>query len=326
MLRIWVDTDIGGDIDDAVALLCAARHPDLDLIGVSTVYGRVDAKQWLARELLARAGLDVPRLRGCSAAPAVVLAGAATPVRGRKPDEKLYAYEKLAPADLPPLGSARGVPCDPHGGDPEPAEGPQMPPQEDEARLEAIASAMRASGAFDLVTIGPLTNIGRLISHDPTIVECWRSVTCMAGRLEGEPEYNVLCDPAAAEIAFRKTNPRLVGLEACSDTLPRREVEALLDTSDPASVFFLECYRAYRSREGEDKPDDPLTLFDPIALLSLIAPQAFDFQPVRIAMDREGRMRLTDDGFPVSYALSSDWAQVRPLIERLLGPRSGWAT
>jgi inosine-uridine nucleoside N-ribohydrolase len=224
-------------------------------------------------------------------------------VRGRKPDEKLYAYEKLAPADLP-----------------------QMPPQEDEARLEAIASAMRASGAFDLVTIGPLTNIGRLISHDPTIVECWRSVTCMAGRLEGEPEYNVLCDPAAAEIAFRKTNPRLVGLEACSDTLPRREVEALLDTSDPASVFFLECYRAYRSREGEDKPDDPLTLFDPIALLSLIAPQAFDFQPVRIAMDREGRMRLTDDGFPVSYALSSDWAQVRPLIERLLGPRSGWAT
>jgi purine nucleosidase len=303
MLRIWVDTDIGGDIDDAVALLCAARHPGVDLIGVSTVYGRVDAKQWLARELLVRAGLDVPRLRGCSAAPAVVLAGAVMPVRGRSPDEKLYSYERLAPADLP-----------------------TMPPREDEARLEAIASAMRALGPFDLVTIGPLTNIGRLISRDPTIVGCWRTVTCMAGRLEGEPEYNVFCDPAAAEIAFRKTNPRLVGLEACSDTLPRREVEALLDTSDPASVFFLECYRAYRSREGEDKPDDPLTLFDPIALLSLIAPQAFDFQPVRIAMDREGRMRLTDDGFPVSYALSSDWAQVRPLIERLLGPRSGWAT
>jgi inosine-uridine nucleoside N-ribohydrolase len=303
MLRIWVDTDIGGDIDDAVALLCAARHPGVDLIGVSTVYGRVDAKQWLARELLVRAGLDVPRLRGCSAAPAVVLAGAVMPVRGRSPDEKLYSYERLAPADLP-----------------------TMPPREDEARLEAIASAMRALGPFDLVTIGPLTNIGRLISRDPTIVGCWRTVTCMAGRLEGEPEYNVFCDPAAAEIAFRKTNPRLVGLEACSDTLPRREVEALLDTSDPASVLFLECYRAYRSREGEDKPDDPLTLFDPIALLSLIAPQAFDFQPVRIAMDREGRMRLTDDGFPVSYALSSDWAQVRPLIERLLGPRSGWAT
>ena len=302
-VRVWIDTDIGGDIDDAVALLCAARHPGVDLIGVSTVYGRVDAKHWLARELLVRAGLDVPRLRGCSAAPAVVLAGAVMPVRGRSPDEKFYSYERLAPADLP-----------------------TMPPREDEARLEAIASAMRALGPFDLVTIGPLTNIGRLISHDPAIVECWRSVTCMAGRLEGKPEYNVFCDPAAAEIAFRKTNPRLVGLEACSDTLPRREVEALLDTSDPASVFFLECYRAYRSREGEDKPDDPLTLFDPIALLSLIAPQAFDFQPVRIAMDREGRMRLTDDGFPVSYALSSDWAQVRPLIERLLGPRSGWAT
>jgi len=35
--NIWIDTDIGDDIDDAVALWVAARHRGLRLVGVSTV-------------------------------------------------------------------------------------------------------------------------------------------------------------------------------------------------------------------------------------------------------------------------------------------------
>ncbi len=35
-MRLWVDTDVGTNPDDAVALLCARRHPDVLLVGVST--------------------------------------------------------------------------------------------------------------------------------------------------------------------------------------------------------------------------------------------------------------------------------------------------
>ena len=39
-VRLWIDTDIGDNPDDAVALLCAAAHPDVELVGVSTTGGR----------------------------------------------------------------------------------------------------------------------------------------------------------------------------------------------------------------------------------------------------------------------------------------------
>ncbi len=38
-MRVWIDTDVGDDPDDAVALLCARSHPAVDLVGVSVVGG-----------------------------------------------------------------------------------------------------------------------------------------------------------------------------------------------------------------------------------------------------------------------------------------------
>ena len=35
-MRLWIDTDIGDDPDDTVALWCAARSSDAQLVGVST--------------------------------------------------------------------------------------------------------------------------------------------------------------------------------------------------------------------------------------------------------------------------------------------------
>lgn len=37
MTRLWVDTDVGTNVDDAVALLVAVAHPALDLVGISIV-------------------------------------------------------------------------------------------------------------------------------------------------------------------------------------------------------------------------------------------------------------------------------------------------
>lgn len=36
-MRCWVDTDVGDDPDDMVALACAAAHPEVELAGVSTI-------------------------------------------------------------------------------------------------------------------------------------------------------------------------------------------------------------------------------------------------------------------------------------------------
>jgi inosine-uridine nucleoside N-ribohydrolase len=48
-VRLWIDTDVGTDPDDAVALLCAAAHPDVELVGVSTVDGDTERRAEVAR-------------------------------------------------------------------------------------------------------------------------------------------------------------------------------------------------------------------------------------------------------------------------------------
>lgn len=58
-MRLWIDTDVGTDPDDAVALLCAATHPDVDLVGLSTVDGDTEWRAGVARTLV-----DAPVIPG----------------------------------------------------------------------------------------------------------------------------------------------------------------------------------------------------------------------------------------------------------------------
>jgi inosine-uridine nucleoside N-ribohydrolase len=51
-VRLWIDTDVGDDPDDAIALLCAAASPAIDLVGVSTVDGDHERRGALARALV----------------------------------------------------------------------------------------------------------------------------------------------------------------------------------------------------------------------------------------------------------------------------------
>jgi pyrimidine-specific ribonucleoside hydrolase len=58
-VRLWIDTDVGDNPDDAVALLCAAAHPDIELVGVSTVGGDTTWRAGLAQALV-----DAPVIAG----------------------------------------------------------------------------------------------------------------------------------------------------------------------------------------------------------------------------------------------------------------------
>lgn len=59
MARSFIlDTDIGTDVDDALALAFALRHPDLDLRAVTTVSGDTQRRALIAKKLLRLAGRD----------------------------------------------------------------------------------------------------------------------------------------------------------------------------------------------------------------------------------------------------------------------------
>ncbi len=69
VVPLVVDTDVGSDVDDALALALAVRHPGLDLQAVTTVSSRPEVRAGMARRLLDVAGApDVPVAVGRSVA------------------------------------------------------------------------------------------------------------------------------------------------------------------------------------------------------------------------------------------------------------------
>src|SRR5260221_8969366 len=62
---VLVDTDIGDDIDDALALALALRSPEIELRGVTTVFGDTLRRAYLASHLLHVYGReDIPIAAG----------------------------------------------------------------------------------------------------------------------------------------------------------------------------------------------------------------------------------------------------------------------
>jgi purine nucleosidase len=57
-IPLILDTDIGTDVDDALALAFALRHPDIDLRAVTTVSGDTDRRARIAKKLLLLGGRD----------------------------------------------------------------------------------------------------------------------------------------------------------------------------------------------------------------------------------------------------------------------------
>jgi purine nucleosidase len=58
MVRLILDTDMGTDVDDALALAFALRHPEIDLLAVTTVSGDTVRRAKIAKKLLLLAGRD----------------------------------------------------------------------------------------------------------------------------------------------------------------------------------------------------------------------------------------------------------------------------
>ncbi|MGH8990093.1 MAG: nucleoside hydrolase [Acidimicrobiia bacterium] len=87
-MRLWVDTDVGTNPDDSIALLCALAHPDVELVGVSTVGSDAGWRAEVARRLVPG---SVPVVAGAPAAVEAIPSAGADLVLGIGPLTNLAA-------------------------------------------------------------------------------------------------------------------------------------------------------------------------------------------------------------------------------------------
>ena len=237
-MKVWLDTDIGSDIDDAVCLAYLLARPDCDLVGISTVSGDTTRRAMLADAQCRVAGRATPIFPGVS---------------------------------LPLLVAER----QPHV--PQAAVLDRWPHATDFPRGEAVAAMRRAireaPGEITLLAIGPLTNVALLLASDPEIPALLGGLMIMGGAYKtrfagtgprGISEWNIICDPHAAAMVYRAPVPfhRSVGLDVTTQVrLGEDEVRArftaplLRPVRDFAEVWFAERV--------------PLTFHDPLAAAAL---------------------------------------------------------
>ena len=221
---VWLDTDIGGDIDDALALALIIKSPEINLIGVTTAFNNAGLKARIARRML-----DIGKM------PSVpVYAGQDQPILKNRPLEVPCQYDE---ASLGNIGIKKNG-------------------------VEEMAHAiLTRDEKTTLVTIGPLTNVALMLMIYPDTKEKIDRIVMMGGNYYSNMiECNISEDALAADYVFRSgVNIEAVGTDVTDRVvLSWDDVEKIKSSRDPVCVFITELM----SRWGNYRPTlhDPLAV------------------------------------------------------------------
>ena len=251
-----LDTDIGDDIDDALALSLVLNSPEIELRGITTVFRDAPRRTLLVKQLLGLMNApDIPVAAGASRP--LIQPWSAIPHGGSQLGKQ---FEALDTSALPEGG--------PHA-------------------IEFLAKQIHLAASQDqrltIAVIGPLTNIALLFSVYPDVVSLC-DLLIMGGKWsEASPEWNIECDPEAAAIVFSSgANITMVGLDVTLQCVLSDAQVADFSTANKRHTHFLADLIALWAH--------PITLHDPLTLLVLFD-ECVRFEPKRIEVGLCGEAR-----------------------------------
>lgn len=274
--KVIIDTDIGDDIDDAFALALAVSSPRLQVLGVTTAWGDTDLRARLATRFLVQTGHgDIP-----------VAAGP------RTHSTNTFTQARWAEAWPRP---AAGYP----------------------SAIDFIRDQVRRyPGQITLIAIAPFSNLGALIQKDPAAFHQLKRVVLMGGSIRRgygdlgylpnhgpDAEYNVAMDVPASQALFTSGVP--------IDMMPLDSTQLKLDEVLRATLFsqdtrITDALDALY-QEWTYSTDNPTpTLFDAMAVASVIDPDLCPTRPMHIVVDGNGFTRVAAGVPNASVCLSSD--------------------
>lgn len=269
--KVILDTDIGDDIDDAYALALILGSPELELLGVTTVFKNTPARARQAQTLLKLAGrADIPVAAGCGAVISPRVRWTESDLAWGQVSLKRLANDLLN--DVRPGQDRTALPAD------------QLPPP---SRLHGvdfiIDTIMRHDGDVIPITIGAMTNLAMALIKEPRIAERIPRIVSMAACFDRlGAEWNIICDPVAAAVVFNSGIPMtVVGLDVTTKCVLNDAQLARLRGSDrPVAKNLAAATQAW----GGKYP----TLHDPLAVETLIKPDIVQTRNGTVTVELSG--------------------------------------
>ncbi|MGH2531032.1 MAG: nucleoside hydrolase [Thermomicrobiales bacterium] len=257
--RLILDTDIGTDVDDCLALAVILGSPEIELVGVTCVYGDVALRGRMVRKLLRlKRRDDVPVYLGA--------------------DDSLLG---LRPIHWPGHEGVGLLEESDEGLEPTPGRAVDF----------IVESVMANPGQIHLLAIGPLTNVAIALKVEPRIAERLAHLTIMGGVRHSArtiAEHNIVCDPEAAQIVVSSGAPTtLVPLDVTLRvTIDQVGVEQVRRAGTPfhdAVARQVELYPRFRER-------GTTYLHDPLAAAIVVRPELATLTSLRVDVETGGRL------------------------------------
>ncbi len=268
--KIIIDTDPG--IDDSMAIFFALSSPELEVIGLTTVFGnvQVDLAATNAVRLLEIAGrTDIP-----------VAKGAANSLVGDydNPPAFIHGDDGQGNVHLPP---------------------PSGKPIDQTAAQFIVEQVMAAPGEITLVPIGPLTNIALALRLEPRIAQNVKQVVLMGGNalVSGNStpaaEANIKDDPEAADVVFGAGWPiTMVGLDVTTKaSVSDEQLQSYAHSNNPMAQHLARITPFYMEFSKRVNGVGGLLVHDSTAIAYLLMPDAFTTKSWPVRVETQGMSR-----------------------------------
>jgi purine nucleosidase len=266
--KILIDTDPG--VDDSMAILMALRSPELQVVGLTSVFGNTDS------DIAAQNALRLVELEGHASIP--VAQGASIPLvmPPRSHGKLVHGANGMGGAELAaPRGKLVDKP----------------------AAQFIVETILAQPGEITLLPIGPLTNVALALRLEPRIVTLVKQVVIMGGAAtvpgNASPvaEANIFNDPEAARIVFGAGwNLTMVGLDVTHKTIMSGTfLRELVRVKNPATDLIrriVPFYQAFFASFGGF--GDGIPTHDPSAVAYLIDPSLFRVERMPVLVETQG--------------------------------------
>lgn len=256
-------------MDDAIAILLALASPSHEVAAITCVSGNVFVDQVVR---------NVPIILDAARADEIPIhRGADQPLHTeRHHASHVHGEDGLGDAGFAP--SRRAV-------------------EKEDAVGALVRMARENPGGYDLVTLGPLTNIALAIAMEPDFPKMFNRITVMGGAVRGMgnvtavAEFNVYADPEAAAIVFdRVPELTLLPWEICIDCLVPFEQWQRLTDAGPIGRNFVRPMTARLGNFLQSRGVGGISLPDPLAMAVALDGTLGTVRLARVDVETGGRL------------------------------------
>lgn len=248
--RVVIDTDIGDDVDDALAIAMAIKSRKLQVAGITTM-----GKYASNRAVLAQKVLEV-----CDAAFIPVYAGIETPIV-----KHMVENEDELPCLCGKLDSDY-VKSEMHA-------------------VNFLVQTLQEHPDTTILALGPLMNLAAAALIAPEVMK-GTNIVIMGGAFESHyQEWNIYSDPEAAAIVLRSgANIKMVGLDVTTKCiLEESDLKRLRESPGEDTRYLSSLIETYRHITGNG-----IMLHDPLVIAEMLDSELLKYSAVRAEVELRG--------------------------------------